>query len=48
MPSPAAALAPGSSAHVVVSKYDDHLPLYRHAEIFAREGVDLQTSTLSG
>jgi transposase len=35
-------------AHIVVSKYDDHLPLYRQAEIFAREGVMLETSTLSG
>jgi hypothetical protein len=35
-------------AHIVVSKYDDHLPLYRQAEIFAREGVELETSTLSG
>jgi hypothetical protein len=26
----------------------DHLPLYRQAEIFAREGVNLETSTLSG
>ena len=39
---------PGLLAHVVVAKFDDHLPLYRQAEIFAREGVILQTSTLSG
>ena len=38
----------GLLAHIVVSKYDDHLPLYRQAEIYAREGVDLETSTLSG
>ncbi|HEY3910645.1 MAG TPA: IS66 family transposase [Stellaceae bacterium] len=38
----------GLLAHLVVSKYDDHLPLYRQAEIFAREGVNLETSTLSG
>jgi transposase len=38
----------GLLAHIVVSKYDDHLPLYRQAEIFAREGVGLETSTLSG
>jgi transposase len=38
----------GLLAHIVVSKYDDHLPLYRQAEIFAREGVLLETSTLSG
>jgi len=39
---------PGLLAHIVVSKYDDHLPLYRQAEIYAREGVELETSTLSG
>ena len=38
----------GLLAHIAVSKYDDHLPLYRQAEIFAREGVELETSTLSG
>ena len=38
----------GLLAHILVSKYDDHLPLYRQAEIFAREGVTLETSTLSG
>ena len=38
----------GLLAHILVSKYDDHLPLYRQAEIFAREGVGLETSTLSG
>jgi transposase len=39
---------PGLLAHIVVSKFDDHLPLYRQAEIYARDGVDLETSTLSG
>ena len=39
---------PGLLAHIVVAKFDDHLPLYRQAEIFAREGVTLETSTLSG
>jgi transposase len=38
----------GLLAHIVVSKYDDHLPLYRQSEIYAREGVILETSTLSG
>jgi transposase len=33
-------------AHVLVSKYADHLPLYRQAQIFAREGVTLDRSTL--
>jgi hypothetical protein len=39
---------PGLLAHIVVAKFDDHLPLYRQAEIYAREGVTLETSTLSG
>jgi transposase len=34
-------------AHVLVSKFDDHLPLYRQAEICARDGVDLERSTLA-
>jgi transposase len=38
---------PGLLAHVLVSKYADHLPLYRQSEIYAREGVDLERSTLS-
>lgn len=38
---------PGLLAHVLVSKYCDHLPLYRQHQIFAREGVDLPRSTLA-
>jgi len=33
---------------VLVSKYADHMPLYRQSEIYAREGVDLDRSTLAG
>ncbi len=38
---------PGLLAHVVVSKYCDHLPLYRQEEIYAREGVELERATLA-
>jgi transposase len=38
---------PGLLAHVLVSKYADHLPLYRQAEIFEREGVELDRATLA-
>jgi transposase len=38
---------PDLLAHVLVSKYADHLPLYRQAEIYAREGVELGRSTLA-
>ena len=39
---------PGLLAHVLVSKYADHQPLYRQSDIYAREGVDLDRSTLAG
>lgn len=38
---------PGLLAHVLVSKYADHLPLYRQSGIYAREGIDLERSTLT-
>ena len=34
-------------AHVVVGKYADHLPLYRQAQIYARQGIRLDRSTLA-
>jgi len=39
--------SPGLLAHVLVSKYCDHLPLYRQSQIFARHGVELDRSTLA-
>ena len=52
-PAPDHAIARGRAgagllAHIVVSKFDDHLPLYRQAEIFVRDGVSLEPSTLCG
>jgi len=38
---------PGLLAHVLVSKYCDHLPLNRQSEIYARAGVPLDRSTLA-
>ena len=38
---------PGFLAHVLVSKYADHLPLYRQSQIYAREGLELERSTLA-
>jgi transposase len=38
---------PGLLAHVLVSKYCDHLPLYRQSQIYARWGVELERSTLA-
>jgi transposase len=34
-------------AHVIVSKYADHLPLYRQAQIYERQGIRLDRSTLA-
>jgi transposase len=38
---------PGLLAHILVAKYADHLPLYRQSQIYAREGVALERSTLT-
>jgi transposase len=37
----------GLLAHVLVSKYCDHLPLYRQSEIYGRQGVELERSTMA-
>src|SRR5438105_3479414 len=39
---------PGLLAHVAVSNYADHLPLYRQEGIFKRFGVELSRSTMCG
>lgn len=38
---------PGLLAHVLVSKYCDHIPYYRQSQIYAREGIELDRSTLA-
>ncbi len=47
LPIPRGRAGPNLLAHVVVSKFADHLPLYRQSRIYAREGVDLNRSTLA-
>jgi transposase len=39
--------APGLLAHILVSKYVDHLPLYRQREIGLRNGIELAISSMS-
>ena len=51
-PAPARLIAGGmpteaTVAHVLVCKYADHLPLYRQAQIYSRQGIDLDRSTLA-
>ena len=38
---------PGLLARTVMSKSDDHLPLYRLNEIFARMGAEIQDTPLA-
>ena len=52
-PAPVKAVARGKAtfgtlAHVVVAKFDHHLPLYRQAEMMAAQGIDIDRSTLAG
>jgi transposase len=51
-PAPARLIEAGIStenlvAHVLTAKYADHCPLYRQAQIYSRQGVDLDRSTLA-
>ena len=39
--------APGLLAQVVIAKHDDHLPLYRQSEIYARSGVHVARSSMA-
>ena len=39
--------APSLVANTIVSKFDDHLPLYRQEEIFRREGIFLSRQKLA-
>jgi transposase len=52
-PAPVKAVARGKAtfatlAHVIVAKFDHHLPLYRQSEMMAAQGVDIDRSTLAG
>ena len=44
---PKSIATPGLLAHIIVSKYCDHLPLYRQENILERIGVDIARMTLS-
>jgi transposase len=46
-PIPKSIAAPGLLAHTLVSKFEDHLPLYRQEHILQRVGVDISRATLS-
>jgi len=44
-PIPKSIATPGLLAHVIVSKFVDHLPLYRQEKIFNRAGIDIPRAT---
>lgn len=43
---PKSMAGPGLLANTLVSKFDDHLPLYRQAEMWQRSGIDLDRTTM--
>lgn len=43
---PKSMAGPGLLSHILVSKFDDHLPIYRQAEMWQRSGVDLNRTTM--
>lgn len=47
LPLPRTNAGPSLLAHLLVGKYQDHLPLHRQIGIFSREGVQLKASTVS-
>jgi len=46
-PIPRSFAGAGFIAHVLTSKFADHIPMYRQSRIYAREGLDIERSTLS-
>lgn len=48
LPIPKGNAGPGLLAHLVISKYIDHLPFYRQVQMFKREQVSIAESTISG
>lgn len=46
-PIPKSIASPGLLAHIAVSKFCDHLPLYRQESILQRMGIDIARNTLS-
>lgn len=43
---PKSVVTPGTLSHIILSKYEDHMPLYRQEKIFQRMGVDIPKNTL--
>ena len=48
MPIPRGNAGPGLLAHLLISKFVDHLPFYRQVQQFKRQDIDIAESTISG
>lgn len=48
LPIPSGNAGPGLLAHLMISKFMDHLPFYRQVQMFKREGLKLSESTIGG
>jgi transposase len=46
-PIPRSIAGPGLLSHILVSKFQDHLPLFRQEQMLRRIGIDIPRSTLS-
>src|SRR3546814_11643627 len=38
---------PGLLAHIMIAKFDDHIPLYRLSEMYDRLGIDISRSVMA-
>lgn len=47
LPIPRGQAGPSFLAHMLIAKYCDHIPLYRQAEIYARDGIDIDRGRLA-
>jgi transposase len=48
LPIPKSSAGASLLSHLLVSKYQDHLPFYRQTEMFKRQGVTLSPATVNG
>ncbi len=48
LPIPKSYVTPSLLAYIIISKFEDHLPLYRQNQIFNRYGIDIPRSTMDG
>lgn len=45
---PKSMATPSLVAHTIISKYEDHMPLYRQEQMWSRLGVEMPRNTVCG